>query len=157
MKSPLYLLHSLGISLVLSFTFYFGMAQNVNIPDVSFKAILLSNAAINTDGNGAISIAEAAAFTDTIDVSSAGITDLTGIEAFTALRGLICRYNHNLTTLDVSTNTALRHLDCFSGRLTSLNLSNNASITLFDRFRLVSLPLKQSKWRKAVLVADLPA
>ena len=56
------------------------------------------------------------------------IKDLTGIEDFTELASLNCSYN-NLTTLDLSKNTALTKLDCSSNNLTTLDLSAQTKIT----------------------------
>ncbi len=58
----------------------FNFAQNVNIPDANFKAYLVGNSAINTNGDSEISFAEAQSFTGTIDCSSNQINDLTGIK-----------------------------------------------------------------------------
>ena len=88
-----------------------GLGQNVNIPDANFKAYLLGNTAINTNGDNQIQVSEAAAFTGTIYCQSMGISNLTGIEAFTALTHLNC-CDHQLTSLDVSQNTALTELGC---------------------------------------------
>jgi L-fucose mutarotase/ribose pyranase (RbsD/FucU family) len=41
---------------------FIGFGQNVNIPDANFKAYLLGNSLINTNGNAQISVIEAAAF-----------------------------------------------------------------------------------------------
>ena len=38
------------------------LGQNVNIPDANFKAYLVGNAAINTNGDTEIQVSEAAAF-----------------------------------------------------------------------------------------------
>ena len=61
------------------------------------------------------------------------VADLTGIEDFTALTSLNCQYNQ-LTSLDVSQNTALTILNCGGipgqqGQLTSLDVSNNPALT----------------------------
>jgi len=98
-------------------------AQNVNIPDANFKAFLLASIPINTNGDTEIQISEAIAVTGTIDCSNLSISDLTGIEAFTALANLVC-YNNSLTSLDVTQNTALTTLDCSSNYLTNLNVAN---------------------------------
>lgn len=45
-------------------------AQNVYIPDSSFKAALVSNSSINTNGDGEIQVTEAQVFSGIIDVSS---------------------------------------------------------------------------------------
>ena len=46
----------------------------------------------------------------------------------TALTRLDC-YRNQLTSLDVSNNTALTRLDCYSNQLTSLDVSNNTALT----------------------------
>ena len=56
-----------------------------------------------------------------------GISDLTGIEKFTALTSLDCR-NNQLTSLDVSANTTLTSLYCSSNQLTRLNVKNGNNI-----------------------------
>jgi hypothetical protein len=100
----------------------------INVPDANFKAYLVGNAAINTDADSEISCAEATAFTGTIICNNLNITDLTGIEAFTALAGLSCTGN-SLTSLDVSNNTALTDLYCYSNSLISLDVSTNTNLT----------------------------
>ena len=59
------------------------------------------------------------------------ITDLTGIQDFTALASLDCSRN-KLTTLDLSKNTALTKLDCSSNNLTTLDLSAQTKITSLE-------------------------
>jgi hypothetical protein len=63
---------------------------NVNIPDANFKAVLLANAAINTNADGEIQCTEAAAFVGDLDAFGLNITDLTGIEALVNLHGFDC-------------------------------------------------------------------
>jgi hypothetical protein len=63
-----------------------------------------------------------------IDVSHRSISDLTGINYFTALTELDC-YGNQLRALDVSKNTALRYLSCFNNLLTELNLEKNTALT----------------------------
>ncbi len=105
-----------------------GFGQNVNIPDANFKAYLVGNTAINTNGDTEIQVSEAAAFTGAINCSWMSISNLTGIEAFTALTWLECSYNQ-LTSLNVSQNTALTELYCRGNDLTSLNVSQNTALT----------------------------
>jgi Leucine-rich repeat (LRR) protein len=59
------------------------------------------------------------------------ITDLTGIQDFTALASLDCSRN-KLTTLDLSKNTALTKLDCSYNNLTTLDLSAQTKITSLE-------------------------
>ena len=62
-----------------------------------------------------------------LDLNSLDISDLTGIEAFTALESLNVDYN-DLTVLDVSNNSNLRILDAAENDITSLDLSTNAAL-----------------------------
>ena len=126
-----------------------GFGQNVYIPDANFKAYLVGNAAINTNGDAEIQVSEAAIFGGGINCSNWGIFDLTGIDAFTNLDSLLCDSNsliylditsngmlrvlscsHNaLTSLDVSSNLALSNLYCQNNQLTSLDVSANLALT----------------------------
>ena len=102
----------------------------VNIPDANFKAFLVADTNINTNGDTEIQCSEANVFTGTINCSSLGFTDLTGIEKFTKITELNCSTN-NLTSLDVSANTALTKLYCFYNNLTSLDVSSNVLLVDF--------------------------
>ena len=102
----------------------------VTIPDVNFKAYLVGNIAINTNGNTEIECSEATTFTGYISCQSQSISDLTGIEAFTNITRLYCFFN-SLTTLDVSTNTALTRLYCQGNSLTTLDVSTNTALSIF--------------------------
>ena len=135
--------------------------QIVNIPDANFKAYLVSNTAINTNGDTEIQVSEASAFNGEIYCVGLNISNLTGIEAFAALTTLICSTNNltsldvtgctalttlfcnfnNLTSLDVSTNTALTDLRCYNNLLTSLDVSGCTALTYLncDNNQLTSL------------------
>lgn len=63
----------------------------------------------------------------TLNVSNLNISSLEGIEWFISLEALICNGNQ-LTTLDVTTNTALKSLLCGSNELSSLQLNNNRDL-----------------------------
>ena len=67
----------------------------------------------------------------TLNVSNDSISDLTGIEDFTALESLNCSYNQ-LTSLDVSSNTALTTLFCSNNALTALDISSNTALINLD-------------------------
>ena len=99
----------------------------VNIPDANFKTYLRNDTAINTNGDGEISIAEAAAFTGSIGCVNYNISDLTGIEAFTALTQLFC-YGNTLSSLDLRQNTALTLVQCYQNDLTSLEIGQNSAL-----------------------------
>lgn len=102
-------------------------AQIVHIPDAIFKAELLNNPSINTNGDLEIQVSEASAFNGSINLYNFGISDLTGIEAFTALTELYCGFN-KLKSLDISNNTSLIVLDCHGNQLTSLDISKNTAL-----------------------------
>ncbi|MFT4661464.1 MAG: hypothetical protein ACI8XB_001741 [Patiriisocius sp.] len=104
-------------------------AQIVNIPDANFKAILVGNAAVNTNGDTEIQISEASTFTGAISCSSGLIADLTGIEEFTALTILACS-NNSISILDISQNTALTVLHCHNNNLTALDISQNSDLSI---------------------------
>ena len=105
-----------------------GFGQTTMIPDANFEQRLISF--------GYDNILDGTVLTAAIDtvtslyVSYYGISDLTGIEDFTALTILNCGAN-DLTSLDVSNNTALIELNCGLNQLTSLDLSNNTVLTSF--------------------------
>ena len=101
---------------------------NVNIPDAIFKGYLIRNSAININGDLEIQAREARSFKGKMNCSAQSISDLTGIQAFTALTELDCHSNQ-LTSLDVSKNSALTWLICMSNQLTSLDVSKNTALT----------------------------
>ena len=103
-----------------------GIAINkTNFPDEKFRNWILDQT-YGTDGS--LTKDEIAAVTE-ISVYGKGISDLTGIEYFTALTYLSCGSNQ-LTALDVSKNTALKNLRCNGNQLTALNVSKNTALTL---------------------------
>ena len=99
----------------------------VTIPDANFKAYLVGNTAINTNGDTEIQCSEATAFTGTISCNNMSISDLTGIEEFINLTELSFGTN-NITQVDLSNNTALSSLICYQNSLTSLTLTNNIAL-----------------------------
>jgi Leucine-rich repeat (LRR) protein len=109
----------------------FGFAQIVNIPDANFKSYLVNNKAINTNGDNQIQVSEASAFNGAMYCNNLHISNLTGIEAFTALTRFYCR-NNQLTSLDVSKNTALIYFCCDINQLTSLDVRKNTALTLLS-------------------------
>ena len=107
-----------------------GFGQDVYIPDANFKANLVSNSLINTNGDTEIQISEANIFSGSIDCSFGNISNLIGIEHFTALTFLNCR-NNQLTSLDVSQNIALEELYCYNNYIVDLDLSQNINLYRF--------------------------
>ena len=101
--------------------------DNTNFPDANFRTVVKK---FDTNKDGSLSDTEIAAV-EVINCSSKGITNLKGIEYFTALRLLSC-YRNQLTTLDVDKNTALEELYCYSNQLTKLDVSKNTSLKILD-------------------------
>ena len=66
-----------------------------------------------------------------LDLSSKGILDLTGIDAFVALSVFDCSDN-SLDTLDLSNNTNLTSLNCAGNQLDTLVLTNNTLLESLD-------------------------
>ncbi len=132
-------------SIILATTLFKANAQNVNIPDANFKAYLVGNSAINTNGDSEIQLIEAQNFTGTISCTSSNISDLTGIEFFTALTYLDC-YDNQLTSLNVTNNTALTTLYFDNNQITSINISQNLALTKlgFGHNQITSIDLTQN-------------
>jgi len=123
-----------------------GFGQNVYIPDANFKAYLVGELSINTNGDSEIQLIEANTFNGQIECSFLNIADLTGIEDFSSVTGLNCRGNQ-IPIIDVSNNTSLTLFDCSYNQLTDIDISSNPNIDTFiciSNFQLISLDIKNS-------------
>ena len=104
----------------------FGIGQQTYVPDDNFEDYLEANGIGNGIANDD-SVTTASIDTVTyLNVSSQLISDLTGIEDFTALDEMDCR-NNNLISLDISSNIFLFHLNCSNNQLISLDFSQNVN------------------------------
>ena len=99
--------------------------DEAHFPDEKFRNYVSENFDNDEDGN--LSEEEIDNVTE-IDVSESGIESLKGIEYFSKLTYLSCESNQ-LTSLDVSKNTALEYLYCSENKLTSLDVSQNPALT----------------------------
>ena len=114
----------------------------MNFPDETFRTYVQEN--FDPTADGILSESELRQVTE-INVSYKGISDLTGVEYFTALQALNCGAN-SLTTLDVRQNTALQTLWCSGNNLTVLDVRQNSSLRwlyCFDN-NLTALDLSQN-------------
>ena len=94
------------------------MINSTNFPDANFRNYLLS---LYPDGY--LTQYDIANMTS-LSVSNKGISNMKGIEYFTALKELRCWAN-SFTSLNLNSNTELTYLDCApNSSLTSLNVSN---------------------------------
>ena len=99
----------------------FMMAQRTFIPDDAFEQAL-----INLDLDYVFDDGVNTASIDTLQVlyiANDGISDLTGIEDFTALTELFC-FDNQIETLDLSNNPNLFEVNCNNNQLTSLSVKN---------------------------------
>ena len=115
------------------------------IPDGNFESYLEENGMGNEIDNDNYVATENISGVTMLFLDYQNISDLTGIEDFTALTELSCRDNQ-LTSLDVSNNTALTYLNCGDNQLTSLDVSNNTALTYLrcDSNQLSSLDVSQN-------------
>ena len=106
------------------------IAQITLIPDTNFENRLIWLGLDNAPLNGQVPTANI----DTLRVlgiQSQNITDLTGIQDFTALEELYGNWNA-LTTIDVSQNINLKKILLIGNQLTSLDVSNNPLLEELD-------------------------
>jgi hypothetical protein len=123
-------MHSL--LLLLLFTPLFSIGQFTAIPDLVFEQALIDLGHDTGTPDGQVLTANISGV-DSLDVQLLGISDLTGIEAFNALIYLDCSYNQ-ITSIDVSNNTALEYMRIHYNQLTNLDVSNNSALTKFMCF-----------------------
>ncbi len=99
--------------------------DSTTFPDEVFRQYVKDNCDKNSDGQ----LSEDERLQDTrFYMRNMGIASLEGIEFFPNLSGLICNDN-DISSLDVSNNTALTLLECTNNNLSSLDVSNNTALT----------------------------
>ncbi len=98
--------------------------NETNFPDENFREYV---AKFDTDGNSTLSDDEIAAV-ELIELDYSDISDLKGVEYFTALKRLYCE-NNQLKYLDISSNKALEVLYCAGNQLESLAVTENTKLT----------------------------
>ena len=106
------------------------------VPDDSFEKRLINLGYDNVLDNYVLTdeiINVTSLEVDNFSVNSQKIQDLTGIEDFAALQYLECGMNE-ITSLDLSQNITLSSVNCADNQLTSLDLrnGNNTNFTSFD-------------------------
>lgn len=116
-----------------SFTAFAADSQNVkinskNFPDSEFRSYVSDM--FDTDGDGSLSKREMGNVTE-IEFENYDAQSLEGIGFFTRLTELDCSGNE-ITSLDLSKNTALEELDCSVNSLKSLDISKCTRLTELD-------------------------
>lgn len=135
-----------ALSLILILSAFSTFSQVVNIPDANFKAALLANPSINTNGDNEIQLDEAHYFYGDINVPGKNIADLTGVAEFWNAFSVDCS-NNQLTTLDVSHNIGADGsfaVNCQNNQLTSLLVSPYIYAIRCGNNRLTSLDLSKA-------------
>ena len=104
-------------------------SQNTFVPDNNFEQALID---LGLDSGALDNLVPTANITNitNLDVESKNITDLTGIEDFTALSIFNCSDN-NLSSLPVSTNVNLTELYCHKNQITSLDVNSLSKLKIF--------------------------
>ena len=91
----------------------------LNFPDEKFREYLM-NEPYGKDG---VLTEEEISGITTLNVSNMGISDLKGIEYFTALKKMLC-YKNNLTCLNLSANKQLNEVDCYSNQIMGIKMDS---------------------------------
>lgn len=95
------------------------------VPDDNFEQALI-DLGLDTTLDNYVTTATIEVVTS-LDVSDKQISDVTGLEAFTALQTLNIS-NNNLSSLNTAANTSLQNLNCSQNVITNLNILENASL-----------------------------
>lgn len=136
---------SLLFFLVISSTYLF--SQETTVPDDNFENYLETHDAngnvvaignVASMGNGIANdnkvTTSKISNVETLDIGNLGISDLTGITGFTALKKLNCNDN-TITSLNLSGNIALEELNCYKSGLQSIDVTQNINLKIIQCFR----------------------
>ena len=126
--------------------------DEAHFPDANFRKYIAIH--FDHDNDGVLNEKEISSV-ETIDVASAHISSLKGIEHFTNLKSLVC-FANKLAELDVSHCTKLEMLDCDDNRLTSLDLSHCTALKMLHCYgnELTSLDVSHCPALKKLWCSD---
>lgn len=145
-----------NLLLVIASTFpMLAISQITNIPDLNFEQHLI-NIGVDDVIDGAVSTSNI----DTVSalyMESLNISDLSGIEDFSALKELWCADN-SISSIDISQNVLLRMFDCDNNFLTNLDVSNNALLEWlnFDSNNISNIDISNNYLIKEFAPGDNP-
>lgn len=123
---------------------FFGFAQYTTITDPNFEKALIDFGIDSGPIDGRVLTASVTGV-QSLNLSSKGITNLTGLEDFVSLRELYCLQNP-LFNLDISKNVALVNLSCSNTFISTLNTSSNIALKELDcqKSRITALDLSKN-------------
>ncbi len=136
--------HKIGFIVCFFLISFKSFCQNTTIPDPNFEQALIDLGYDSPPIDGQIPTANINTITD-LDLLSKNISDLTGIEDFTALTNLDCSDNA-LIFLDVSQNSNITEIYCNDNLLTAINNENTPHLQRLWCFnnRLAKLDISQN-------------
>ena len=119
------------------------MGQYTLIPDQNFEQALI-NLGFDSILDGQV-ITNNIDSIDSLNISNNNISDLTGIDDFTALKYLFCQ-NNPIGSLNLTQNNLLVELDLFANQITYLDLTQNVLLNniYFEGNPLVGLDLSNN-------------
>ncbi len=126
------------------FIYYNSLCQNTFVPDANFEQALIDEGYDSGPLDGNVLTSNISDILN-LDIKNRGITNLTGIEDFSALKNLDCSGNL-LINIDVRPLSNLQILWCFENQITNLNVDQNISLTALrcENNKLTSLNLSNN-------------
>ena len=126
------------------FIYYNSLCQNTFVPDANFEQALIDEGYDSGPLDGNVLTSNISGILN-LDIKNRGITNLTGIEDFSALKNLDCSGNL-LINIDVRPLSNLQILWCFENQITNLNVDQNISLTALrcENNKLTSLNLSKN-------------
>ncbi|MBO4826478.1 MAG: hypothetical protein J5506_04490, partial [Prevotella sp.] len=154
MKKQILLLFALAMMMAVSQKMMADVTINsTTFPDDNFRNWVLAQ----SYGSDGVLTNNEIANIKSINVENQSITNLKGIEYFTALESLVCGENQ-LTALNMSKNIALTYLDCYKNQLTALDVSKNTALKTFycDENQLTALDVSKNTALTLLMCSDNP-
>ena len=126
------------------FIYYNSLCQNTFVPDANFEQALIDEGYDSGPLDGNVLTSNISGILN-LDIKNRGITNLTGIEDFSALKNLDCSGNL-LINIDVRPLSSLQILWCFENQIINLNVDQNISLTALrcENNKLTSLNLSKN-------------
>ena len=126
------------------FIYYNSLCQNTFVPDANFEQALIDEGYDSGPLDGNVLTSNISGILN-LDIKNRGITNLTGIEDFSALKNLDCSGNL-LINIDVRPLSNLQILWCFENQIINLNVDQNISLTALrcENNKLTSLSLSNN-------------